>query len=163
MPVCTAVLRAASLLMRFQTYHSYPAGAIPSYNTFNTFTTTTTTRQTDENLFRYTSGRWLWNEAQELRDRYTPLDVAELQKVAARTVGATECISITKLGEGSFNKAFKLTMDDGKTVIARIPHPIVGPDFYVTASEVATMDFVRPRALGVLDYVRRGADDLHPG
>lgn len=33
-------------------------------------------------------------------------------------------------------------MDNGKNVIARIPHPIAGPEYYTTASEVATMEFV---------------------
>lgn len=36
-------------------------------------------------------------------------------------------------------------MDDGKTVIARIPNPNAGPPFYATASEVATMELVRSR------------------
>ncbi|KAL4877121.1 kinase-like domain-containing protein [Aspergillus karnatakaensis] len=92
-------------------------------------------------LFRYTSGRWLWDEEQQLRDRYSPFNVPELQKVAARSVGANACVEIKKLAEGSFNKTFKLTMDNGMTVIARIPHPIAGPRHYTTASEVATMDF----------------------
>ncbi|KAL2862667.1 uncharacterized protein BJX67DRAFT_391106 [Aspergillus lucknowensis] len=34
-------------------------------------------------------------------------------------------------------------MDNGKNVTARIPQPIAGPKYYMTASEVATMDFVR--------------------
>ncbi|KAG5293793.1 phosphotransferase enzyme family protein [Histoplasma capsulatum G186AR] len=48
-----------------------------------------------------------------------------------------------KLAEGGSNKVFRLTMDDGTTAIARIPHPNMGPPFKTTASEVATMDFVR--------------------
>ncbi|GES57339.1 aminoglycoside phosphotransferase [Aspergillus terreus] len=32
-------------------------------------------------------------------------------------------------------------MDDGKTILARIPNPNAGPAFYTTASEVATMEF----------------------
>ncbi|EAW12144.1 uncharacterized protein ACLA_061040 [Aspergillus clavatus NRRL 1] len=48
-----------------------------------------------------------------------------------------------KLGEGSYNKSFKLTMANGKAVIARIPNPNAGPSFWTTASEVATMDFLR--------------------
>jgi hypothetical protein len=34
-------------------------------------------------------------------------------------------------------------MNDGKVVIARLPNPNAGPPFYATASEVATMEFVR--------------------
>jgi hypothetical protein len=104
---------------------------------------TTTTSQPDLHLFRYTSGRWLWNEETQLRDRYSPFNVSELQNVAARSVGADACTGITKLAEGNFNKIFRLTIDNGKNVIARIPHPIAGSHRFMTASEVATMDFVR--------------------
>ncbi|KKZ65771.1 hypothetical protein EMCG_08420 [[Emmonsia] crescens] len=96
-----------------------------------------------ENFFRYTSGRWLWDEEQQLRDRFTPFNVLELQRIAARSVGANKCVAMIKLAEGSFNKTFRLTMDDGSTAIARLPHPIAGPKYYTTASEVATMDFAR--------------------
>lgn len=50
---------------------------------------------------------------------------------------------IEKLAEGGFNRIFLLTMNDGFEVIARIPYPIAGPRHYSTASEVATMDFLR--------------------
>ncbi|KEY83884.1 phosphotransferase enzyme [Aspergillus fumigatus] len=43
---------------------------------------------------------------------------------------------------GSYNKAFLLTMDDDVQVIAKIPNPYI-PQKFVTASEVATLDFLR--------------------
>lgn len=95
-----------------------------------------------ENFFRYTSGRWLWDEDKQLRDRYKVFDVHELKQVAARVIGSHTCVSITKLAEGAYNKVFHLSMDDGKTVLARIPNPNAGPSFYTTASEVATMALV---------------------
>ena len=95
-----------------------------------------------EHFFRYTSGRWLWNEEQQLRDRYKVFNVAELQSLAVNAVGSDSCISMTKLAEGGYNKVFRLTMNDGKKVLARIPNPNAGPEFYSTASEVATMEFV---------------------
>ncbi|PTU21289.1 hypothetical protein P175DRAFT_0459676 [Aspergillus ochraceoroseus IBT 24754] len=101
------------------------------------------TQQSCTDFFRYTSGRWLWDEEQQLRDRFSPFNIPELQKVAASSVGAKKCVTITKLAEGSFNKTFRLMMDNGMTVIARIPHPIAGPQHYTTASEVATMEFAR--------------------
>lgn len=104
---------------------------------------TTSADQPYTDFFRYTGGRWLWNEDQELRDRFTPFNVPELQRVAANSVGAQRCVAMTKLAEGSDNKTFKLVMDNGTTAIARIPHPIAGPKYYTTASEVATMDLVR--------------------
>lgn len=102
----------------------------------------TTLTHDHEDFFRYTSGRWLWAEEQQLRDRYKVFNVAELQKVAAQAIGSEKCVSMIKLAEGNYNKVFRLTMDDGKTVLARIPNPNAGPPFYTTASEVATMEFV---------------------
>jgi hypothetical protein len=96
----------------------------------------------EEDYYRYTSGRWLWNEDSQLRERYNRFNVSELKKVAAKTIGAKTCMSMIKLAEGGFNKVFRLVMDDGTVVIARIPNPNAGPPFKTTASEVATMDFV---------------------
>jgi hypothetical protein len=96
-----------------------------------------------EDFFRYTSGRWLWDEQEQLRDRYHVFNVAELQRVAAKSVGSKSCASMTKLAEGQYNKDFRLVMNDGKVVIARLPNPNTVPSFYATASEVATMEFVR--------------------
>lgn len=42
---------------------------------------------------------------------------------------------MAKLAEGGYNKVFRLVMDDGKSVLARIPNPHVGTSFY-------TMKFV---------------------
>jgi hypothetical protein len=101
-----------------------------------------TSQPEHEKFFRYTSGRWVWDEEQQLRDRYKVFNVTELQNVAAKSVGSDSCVSMIKLAEGGYNKVFRLVMDDGKTVIARIPNPNAGPPFYTTASEVATMELV---------------------
>ncbi|KAI9699844.1 MAG: Phosphotransferase enzyme [Bogoriella megaspora] len=96
-----------------------------------------------EDFYRYTSGRWLWDEDTRLRERYKCFNVPELKRIAARTVGARSCISMVKLAEGGFNKVFRLAMNNGSVVIARIPNPNAGPSFKTTASEVATMNFAR--------------------
>lgn len=100
------------------------------------------TSRKSADFFRYTSGRWLWNEEEQLADRYKAFNVPELQRVAAESVGANMCVGMTKLGEGNYNKVFRLIMDNGLTTIARIPNPNAGPPGYTTASEVATMDLV---------------------
>lgn len=97
-----------------------------------------------EQFFGYASGRWLWDEERQLRDRYKAFNVSQLQKLAAQAMDSEGCDSITKLAEGGFNKVFRLRMTDGKTVLARIPNPNAGPAFYATASEVATIEFVSP-------------------
>jgi hypothetical protein len=93
-------------------------------------------------FYRYDSGRWLWDEETRLQERYKRFNVSELKRIAAKSVGAHTCVSISKPAEGGSNKIFRLVMNDGSTVIARIPNPNAGPAFKTTASEVATMDFV---------------------
>ena len=78
-----------------------------------------------------------------MEQRYVKFDVACLQKIAAKSVGRQQCVSIKKLAEGGFNRVFLLRMDDGFEVIAKIPYPIAIPPHYLTASEVATMQFLR--------------------
>jgi hypothetical protein len=64
-------------------------------------------------LFRYTSGRWLWDEREQLEARYRRFDVPSLQQAACQAVGADKCISFEKIGEGNYNKAYRLEMEDG--------------------------------------------------
>lgn len=80
-----------------------------------------------------------------MAERYVRFNVPEFMRTAARAVGRETCVSIIKITEGGFNKIFLLIMDDGYEVIARIPTPIAGPPHHTTASEVATMDFLRTR------------------
>ncbi|RDH38148.1 hypothetical protein BDQ94DRAFT_156844 [Aspergillus welwitschiae] len=58
-------------------------------------------------------------------------------------MGKDHCPFIVKLAEGGFKKVFLLGTNSGKEVIARIPTPIAGPPHYTTASEIATMAFLR--------------------
>lgn len=41
------------------------------------------------------------------------------------------------------NRVFSLQLDNDKQLIAKIPFPVAGPKHYCTASEVATLDFLR--------------------
>ena len=96
-----------------------------------------------EQLYRYTSGRWLWNEKDQFARRYVKFDLTGLLEISAKAVGARRCVQIEKLPEGNFNKVFLLIMDIGKRLIAKLPNPNAGRPHYTTASEVATMDYVR--------------------
>lgn len=96
----------------------------------------------NDDLFRYTAGRWLWGEEEQLSRRYVKFNVDELVHIAMRSTGSSPCVAIKKLPEGGFNKVLLLTMSDGKDVIARIPNPNAGRPHFTTASEVATMQFV---------------------
>ncbi|KAI9663120.1 MAG: Phosphotransferase enzyme [Bathelium mastoideum] len=103
-----------------------------------------------EDFYRYTSGRWLWDEDAQLSERYKRFNVPELKKIAVSSIGAQSCVSMIKLAEGGFNKVFRLVMDNDSIVIARIPNPNAGPPLKTTASEVATMDFFVFKARTIL-------------
>ncbi|RAK95744.1 phosphotransferase enzyme family protein [Aspergillus ibericus CBS 121593] len=97
----------------------------------------------EESLYRYTSGRWLWNEKEQLSRRYVEFNLDELARIAMQVTGSQSGIQVQKLREGNFNKVFLITMDDNKEVIAKLPNPNAGRPHFTTASEVATMDYVR--------------------
>lgn len=99
---------------------------------------------TNDDVFRYTRGRFVLNEEDEMRIRHVRFDMNELAKRAAESVGKshTHGIRIQKLPDGMFNKAFLFTMQDETQVVAKVPNPNAGKPHYTTASEVATMDFV---------------------
>ena len=97
-----------------------------------------------EALNRFTSGRWLWNERQQLACRYVKFDLSTLLQLAASAIGSRSCTQVLKISEGQYNKVFQMTMDDGRVVIAKLPNPNAGRPHFTTASEVATMDFVWP-------------------
>jgi hypothetical protein len=100
-------------------------------------------------FFRYTAGRWFDNEASEQQLRYLSFDIDSLKAAAVAAVeGAKSVVHITKLPEGSYSKAFSIMLDNHKEIIARLPTSHAGPAHYVTASEVATMEFAR-RYLGL--------------
>ncbi|KAH8717009.1 kinase-like domain-containing protein [Phaeosphaeriaceae sp. PMI808] len=94
-------------------------------------------------LFCYTSGRWLWSEREQLEARFRYFNISSLKQAACQVVGAIMCVSLEKIGDGNYNKAYRLVMEDGQRVIAKISHPNSGPEMLTTASEVATIDFVR--------------------
>ncbi|KAJ5491661.1 kinase-like domain-containing protein [Penicillium diatomitis] len=97
----------------------------------------------NEEFFRNTSRRWIFDETDRLNERYVKFRPTELQRIAGEVMQQDHCPDITKLAEGGFNKVFILRAKHGREVIARIPTPIAGPAHYTTASEVATMGFLR--------------------
>jgi len=78
-----------------------------------------------------------------MSQRHIQFNVNELARLAAEAVGANICVSIEKYPDGMYNKAMLLTMDNGTQVVAKVPNPNAGKPHFTTASEVATMDFVR--------------------
>lgn len=96
-----------------------------------------------DDLFNYTRGRFVFDEAYELSQRQIRFNVNELARCATEATRAKSCINIKKYPDGMFNKSMLLTMDNGSQVVAKVPNPNAGIPHFTTASEVATMDFVR--------------------
>ncbi|KAL3482146.1 kinase-like domain-containing protein [Aspergillus californicus] len=98
----------------------------------------------EEDLFRYTKHRWLFNEERELSKRYLKFDLQALVRVAVTACdGAHHCTRVTKCIEGLYNKAYILEMDNGSEVVAKLPNPNAGPARFTVASEVATRELLR--------------------
>ncbi|KIY52783.1 hypothetical protein FISHEDRAFT_14711, partial [Fistulina hepatica ATCC 64428] len=74
--------------------------------------------------------------------RYIKFDVSALHRTAAKAIGAHTVTSMTKIAE-NLNRVFLLSFDNGTEAIAHFSTPLAGPAHYLTASEVATMDFLR--------------------
>ena len=66
-----------------------------------------------------------------------------LARIAASSVDSSRCVAIEKYPDGQHAKAFLMTMEDGKQVVAKVPNPNAGPSRLTTESEVATMEFVK--------------------
>ncbi|KAL5388578.1 hypothetical protein PMIN02_007701 [Paraphaeosphaeria minitans] len=97
----------------------------------------------NDDIFHYTRGRFVCDESYEMSQRDVRFNVNELARCAAEAIGAEACISVEKYPDGMYNKSMLLTMDNGSQVVARVPNPNAGMAHFTTASEVATMDFVR--------------------
>lgn len=96
-----------------------------------------------DDLFTFTGGRFICNEEYEMSQRRVRFDVDALARRAAEAVGSRSCVRIEKYPDGMYNKSMLLTMDDDSQVVAKVPNPNAGVPHLTTASEVATMDFVR--------------------
>ncbi|KAI9673929.1 MAG: Phosphotransferase enzyme [Caeruleum heppii] len=105
--------------------------------------------KSDQDLFTYTSGRYLYNEKLRRAERCVPFDVAALKDIAARCVGRQSVARLEKLAEGGFSRVFLLTMNDGFEVIAKLPYSLTVPKHFTTESEVATLDFLSSKTVPV--------------
>ncbi|GES61237.1 kinase-like protein [Aspergillus terreus] len=84
-----------------------------------------------------------YNEDLRLRERYLEFNVPALQHTIASALGASSVTSFAKVAEGGFNRLFEATCSDGRRVLARLPYPSTVPKHYTTASEVATLEYLR--------------------
>ncbi|RHZ63822.1 hypothetical protein CDV55_106457 [Aspergillus turcosus] len=116
-----------------------------------------------EQLFEYTNGRFLVNEKHEMSRRYAKFDLDALCTLVSSLPSISSPISKIEKMEGGFNKALLMTAENGKEVIAKIPCPNVVPSKYSTASEVATLEYVKSHtSIPVSKVLAWSCDALNP-
>lgn len=93
------------------------------------------------------------SEDHESGQRYVRFNLDELGRLAAEAIGSKSCVTISKYPGDMYNKTFLLTMDNGVQAIAKLPTPNAGLPHLTTASEVATMDFVSPILMLILQVI----------
>lgn len=103
----------------------------------------------NEVLFAYSSGRFLYNEETRLRERYVKFNVSALKDVLTTCIGHGGVKHLVKLSEGGFNRVILATMEDGFRAIVKIPFWVSVPKTYATASEVATLSYLRAKGFPV--------------
>ncbi|KAH9848501.1 kinase-like domain-containing protein [Lenzites betulinus] len=144
-----------------------PASPRPLFSSFRSFISTTRplprrglSSVSPNDLYDYTSGRWVYNDALRHQERRVAFDVDGLCRLAAESVhqSPADVISISKLAEGGFNRTFVIALRDGQQVVARVPYPMTVPYYFAVASEVATIKYHQSRGIPVPEIYGYSAD-----
>ncbi|RMZ75887.1 hypothetical protein DV738_g5227, partial [Chaetothyriales sp. CBS 135597] len=118
----------------------------------------------NKSLFSYTSGRYLYNETVRLEERHVEFDVEALHQAAEASLNHKhgKVIGMKKLAEGGFNRVFVLDFQTGFELIAKIPYRIAVPHYFATASEAATLTFLRLKGIPVPEVYAYSATVENP-
>jgi hypothetical protein len=95
-----------------------------------------------EDVFRYTNGRFLADEAAQIAKRYVRFDLDKLCDLVVSVSGSQKSpvCKIDKM-EGGFSKALLMMMENGSEAVVKIPCSNAGRPMYSTASEVAVLNY----------------------
>lgn len=116
----------------------------PVRNVFRIWQRTRLSHSLASDPFFPNPGRWLWNELCKQQEHTRIFNSKALEDVVIKAAGSrvdTPSVRLEKLAEGASNKVF-LAVVGKQRFIVKIPDPVVPPRL-VTASEVATLDFLR--------------------
>jgi hypothetical protein len=101
-----------------------------------------------------------FNDALRRNERRRVFNVDGLRRLAAESVrrSVDDIVDLRKFAEGEHNRSFLITMHDGFKMVARIPYLAVNtiPKYFVVASEVATMDYLRSSGLPIPEVLVYG-------
>jgi hypothetical protein len=89
----------------------------------------------------HTSCRWHRRDKEEQDARYLAFSFDALCRKIVELCPGTNSIASYEKKEGSSNRIFIFSTDDGKRVVAKVPFPHAGASRLITNSEVATMSF----------------------
>jgi hypothetical protein len=86
-----------------------------------------------------------------MAERRMPFNVSELKEVAAKALNkpVEDIKMLRKIAEGGFNRILEVTMNDGASILARLPCPLTVPRRLAVASEVAALDLLRANGIPV--------------
>ncbi|XP_014556221.1 hypothetical protein COCVIDRAFT_38092 [Bipolaris victoriae FI3] len=73
--------------------------------------------------------------------RHVRFNVNELARRAADVVSAKTYMNVAKYPDSMYNKSMLLIINNRSRVVVKVPNPNAGLPHWITASEVATMDF----------------------
>lgn len=93
-----------------------------------------------DQLYRYTNGSFLINEANALSRRRLQFNVDEICSLVSK-IGSESAVDEIEKMEGGFSTALLLKKTDGSELVAKLPFKIAGPPHYTTASEVAVLKY----------------------
>ena len=96
-----------------------------------------------------------------MAERRMPFNVSELKKVAAKALNrpVEDVKMLRKIAEGGFNHILEVTMNDGASILARLPYPSTVPRRLAVASEVATLDLLRANGISVPQVLAYSTDE----
>ncbi|PGH11609.1 hypothetical protein AJ79_04749 [Helicocarpus griseus UAMH5409] len=110
--------------------------------------------------FAYTAGKWLHLDKLQREARYVAFDFERLcEKVLTLCPSAKAIESCEKI-EGGFSRAFIMTTDDGRRVVAKYPTSVAGEPRFTTNSEVATVTYLQQKCEIPIPAILDWSDDL---
>jgi aminoglycoside phosphotransferase len=89
--------------------------------------------------------------SKRLEERYPKFNIPSLTSEIAKSLGRSpsDVTLLTKLAEGTINRVLEATMSDGKQVIAKVSYQYTISKHYATASEEATLEYLRLHGIPV--------------
>ncbi|KAF8161339.1 protein kinase subdomain-containing protein PKL/CAK/Fmp29 [Crassisporium funariophilum] len=141
-PLSLSLRRARSSPRSFRVSSSNP---LPNPTTCLPRRAFSLTARRFNDLFEFTSGRWIVNDELRHAERRLVFNVDGLRRLAADSVKRSpdDIDRLEKLAEGGYNRTFLITWRDGFRMVARVPYPKTVPKHFAVASEVATLAFLR--------------------